>query len=316
MSTGQKAIVFVGAFVITFITICTFFKNDIKFLLTSRSIERKYGEAAENSYFLEDNFSFVDNHEETEVSSREEIINSIYYIINSGVAYSERYCAKDYDACASDMTSISSDQNLLSVLNNFVHPYNSFERITFSYDDESIKISVDHTYTDDEIVEINKVVDTFINENITNNMSTRDKIKTIHDYIINNTNYDSSYVPGRDDNKYRSNTAYGVLIEGYGICSGYSDAMAIFLDKLNIINYKISTDNSRIVNDSDKNEGHIWNLVYMDGKWLHLDLTWDDPISDKNITRDNYFLITTDTLKLLDEDNLHNFNTNIFSEAR
>ena len=33
-----------------------------------------------------------------------------------------------------------------------------------------------------------------------------------------------------------------------------------------IINYKISNDE------------HIWNLVYLDEKWYHLDLTWDDPI--------------------------------------
>ena len=36
---------------------------------------------------------------------------------------------------------------------------------------------------------------------------------------------------------YKSNTAYGVLTQGFGICSGYSDAMKLFLDKLNIINY-------------------------------------------------------------------------------
>ena len=41
------------------------------------------------------------------------------------------------------------------------------------------------------------------------------------------------------DETYKSNTAYGVLIEGYGTCNGYSDAMAIFLNKMNIINYKI-----------------------------------------------------------------------------
>ena len=40
-----------GAFVITFVSICTFFKSDIRFLLTSRSVEREYGRTAENSYF-------------------------------------------------------------------------------------------------------------------------------------------------------------------------------------------------------------------------------------------------------------------------
>ena len=78
--------------------------------------------------------------------------------------------------------------------------------------------------------------------------------------------------------------------------------MAIFLDKLGIINYKIS------------NKDHIWNLAFVDGKWLHIDLTWDDPVSETNINRDNYFLITTNQLKALNDDS-HDFNKHIFQEA-
>ena len=138
---------------------------------------------------------------------------------------------------------------------------------------------------------------------VTKELSTKDKIKAIHDYIINHTEYDTLKTKNINDTTYHSNTAYGVLIEGYGICSGYSDAMKLFLDKLNIINYKISNDQ------------HIWNLVYLDGTCLHLDLTWDDPVSDKNITRDNYFLISTKTLKELNDD-VHYYDANIFKEAK
>ena len=58
MSLGQKIIVTVGAFIITFITVCTFFKSDIDFLLTSRTVERKYGNTVENNYFIESNDKF------------------------------------------------------------------------------------------------------------------------------------------------------------------------------------------------------------------------------------------------------------------
>ena len=101
---------------------------------------------------------------------------------------------------------------------------------------------------------------------------------------------------------YKSNTAIGVLLEGYGICSGYSDAMGIFLDKLGIDNYKISNDT------------HIWNLVKVNNKWLHIDLTWDDPIYEQNLNRDTYFLITTAELEKLN-DNTHSFNKTVFKEA-
>ena len=79
--------------------------------------------------------------------------------------------------------------------------------------------------------------------------------------------------------------------------------MAIFLNKLNIPNYKIS------------NNEHIWNLAYINGQWLHIDLTWDDPVTDKNVNRDNYFLITTTELNK-QVDNSHSFDKNIFVEAK
>lgn len=303
MSLGQKIIVTMGAFVITFMTICMIFRTDISFLLVSKKIEREYGAINANSYFIEDYFNYVDNYEKAEVHSKKEIIDSIYYLINSGVSSAKRYCAKDYDNCYSDIDSISNDANLLSVLNNYVHPYNSFDSIIFNFDENIIEIEIKRTYNKDDIEILNSRVDAFISQNITNNMSTRDKIKVIHDYIINNTEYDTLKTDNINDTTYRSNTAYGVLIEKRGICSGYSDTMKIFLDKLNIVNYKICNDK------------HIWNLVLLDGEWFHLDLTWDDPISDKNITRDNYFLIDTDTLNKLD-DGTHYYDKEVYSEVR
>ena len=303
MSIGQKSIVIVGSFVITFITICMVFKNEVNFLLTSRNVERQYGQITENSYFIEDYFDFVDNYENAEVHSKKDIINSIYYLINSGVSYSKRYCAKDYVTCYQDMKEVSSDTNLLSILNNYVHPYNSFDSIIFNFDERVVEIEIKHTYSKKEIELLNNRVNNIIAAKIQNNMSVNDKIRVIHDYIINNTEYDTLKSENINDTTYRSNTAYGVLVEGHGICSGYSDAMKIFLDKLNIVNYKVSNDQ------------HIWNLVLLQGEWLHLDLTWDDPISDKNITRDNYFMITNKTLGLLN-DKVHYFDSIIFTEAK
>lgn len=134
-------------------------------------------------------------------------------------------------------------------------------------------------------------------------MKTEDKIKTIHDYIINNTKYDIN----RSDNKvnnYHSDSAYGALIEHYAICGGYADSMKLFLDRLNIPNYKISSEN------------HIWNLVNVDNNWYHLDLTWDDPVTSNgtDVLEYDYFLITTTELEELESDQ-HNFDIKIYKEA-
>ena len=142
-----------------------------------------------------------------------------------------------------------------------------------------------------------------ITRQVKNTKDEREIIKIIHDYIINNTKYDSDK-SDRNIEKYNSNIAYGPLLQGYGLCGGYTDAMAIFLDYYDIPNYKVISEN------------HIWNAVYLNNKWYHLDLTWDDPVmkDGSNTLEYTFFLITT---KELEEQatNQHIFNKSVFSEV-
>ena len=69
------------------------------------------------------------------------------------------------------------------------------------------------------IIQSMELVDEIIADTVKDEQDTRTIIKLIHDNIISNARYDKE----RADNnviKYSSNTAYGVLFEGYGICSG------------------------------------------------------------------------------------------------
>ena len=300
---GGSLILVVGTISIIIVTVCAFNKDYIIHKYYEYTLNNKYLTQKTNEYYLEDNFNYVDNAEDTVLTSKQDIINSIYFLINSGTNHSIRYCSKDYEKCYQDVNDITSNAELLTNLNSFVHPYNSFVNISINYKNGIVEFTIKHIYSENDINTINNIINDFIDNNINNSMSIKEKIKIIHDYIINNADYDTLKTNNKNDETYSSNTAYGVLVQGYGICSGYSDAMAIFLDKLNVINYKISNDQ------------HIWNIVYLDGEWLHLDLTWDDPISENNITRDNYFLITTKALEAIDDEN-HYYNKSIFSEAK
>lgn len=303
-----KAILVTGFIAIVVVTICAFQKDKIVYKYYEYTIDKKYSKININDYYKDDNFNYVDDYTESGIKNRNDLINSIYYAINSGTDYIERYIDSDYTNYINDINTLTAYngaefKKVISTLNNFVHPYNSSNNVKISYGgDYKIGITINRAYTQDEINEINNKVDKILNENVNNNMPPKEKIRAIHDYIINHTEYDKLKYENKNDDTYKSNTAYGVLIEGYGTCNGYADAMEIFLDKMNIINYKIS------------NEEHIWNLVYLDGKWYHLDLTWDDPISETNINRDTYFLITTKTLEELN-DGTHNFDKKIYSEA-
>lgn len=257
-----------------------------------------------NEYFLDYDFEFIQNTANFEPQKKQDILNIYYTILNSGLNEFSFYCPENYSTCLSDVKDISNDQTLLSNINNFVHVYNGFKNIETEYDSlGKIDIRIVHTYTEDKINTINQKVEEIMNQIIQEEDDTTTKIKAIHDYIIQNSKYDSA----RSDQqitKYDSDTAYGNLIQGYGICGGYTDSMKLFLDKLGIPNYKIASEN------------HVWNLVYVDNQWLHLDLTWDDPIvtSGKDVLEYNFFLITTEELKSL-KTNQHNFDGNVYQEA-
>lgn len=295
-------ILITGIISICIITVLNFYPEETKELITNIFNEEEYIIAIANDYYLENNFKYVQNWTD-DVSNKKELINYIYHVINTGSDYADGECTKEYTNCIADLNSIANDEKTLSIINNFVHPYNSFKTISFTYNKNGkFSLIIEHIYNKEEITAINYIVENKINDIIKENMTTEEKIKKVHDYIIDSTKYDTLKSDNIHDETYKSNTAYGVLVQGYGICSGYSDTMSIFLNKLNIDNYKISNDT------------HIWNLVYINGMWVHLDTTWDDPISDKNLNRDTYFLINSKELEDL-KDDTHSFNKNIFSEA-
>ena len=256
-----------------------------------------------NSYYLNYNFEFVKNVDEFDIKDKDDLLDLYYTIINSGVSNFEFYCPREYTNCMQDVIDVANNQDDLSNINGFVHPFNSFDTVETSYDSFGrVRLSIIKTYTDLEIVEINEKIKQIVDDKLKNKSDKREIIKIIHDYIINSTKYDKD----RTDHNiitYASNTAYGVLFEGYGICSGYADAMALFLNYYNIPNYKVASEN------------HVWNAVYLDGKWYHLDLTWDDPIlsSGEEVLDDTYFLITTEKLKEIN-DSQHRFDDTIFRE--
>lgn len=295
-------ILLTGILSIILVTIINFYPEETKDLIYNVFNKDEYIIAVANDYYLEGNFEYVQNWTD-DVSNKKELINYIYHVINTGSEYADGECTKEYTNCVNDLDALAKDEETLSIINNFVHPYNSFKTISFTYNENGkFSLIIEHIYTKEEITAINFIIENKIKDIIKDNMTTEEKIKKIHDYIIDSTKYDTLKTDNIYDDTYKSNTAYGVLIQGYGICSGYSDTMAIFLNELGIENYKIS------------NETHIWNLIHINGVWVHLDATWDDPISDKNLNRDTYFLIDYNELNKLD-DGTHNFNKNIYTEA-
>lgn len=270
-----------------------FLLNKFKYVNT---IEEK------NEYYLDYNFKYVKNTNNFIPSNFQDILNIYYTVLNSGVENFTFRCDKKYKNCLDDVDKLANSQNTLSDINNYVHPFNSFTHIETTYDNlGNVTLSIVKVYNKKQIELINNEIDKVYNEIVKDTFSPEQNIKNIHDYIINNTKYDSMRKHG--DSPYNSNTAYGALFEGYAVCGGYSDTMAIFLNKLGIPNFKVSSDK------------HVWNAVYVNDKWLNLDLTWDDPVTidGANHLLYDFYLVDTDTM-LNTEITEHRFDENAYPE--
>lgn len=300
------------AVTVIIIVILGFLIKDNYYLLTNKIeyVYTKYLQGdirqnlTDNKYRKKENYDYVKINENTTLKNRDDVKNMIYTYLDAGWNEYTVKCDADYLDCTNDIKEIVQNNTYLTDLSNFVHPFNTFDKINTTFAASGkVKLKKEPRYSDSQIDTLNKKVDEIYKENYDSSKNVLENIKIFHDYIVNHTKYDQSNTTGLSN--VGSSSAYGVLIDGIGICSGYSDAMQLFLEKMNVKNYRISSST------------HEWNLVYVEGAWRHLDLTWDDPImSDgSDALKEDYFLIDTNTL-LSKNDGEHNFDSSIYIEAK
>lgn len=104
---------------------------------------------------------------------------------------------------------------------------------------------------------------------IDNSLSDVEKALIIHDRLAANCEYDQDGVNSGNvsDESY---TMYGIFVNKKAVCQGYTHAYSYLLNLLGIDSYSCR---STAMN-------HVWNIVVIDGKRYHIDVTWDDPVSD------------------------------------
>lgn len=120
-----------------------------------------------------------------------------------------------------------------------------------------------------------------------NKLSEVEKLLILHDRIAVKCEYDyERYCLGTIPQI--SHSMYGVFVNGIAVCQGYALAYAYLLDRLGIENYYCGSQ--KLV--------HAWNIVYVDGKPYHVDITWDDKPWDVTgkVNHDN-FLVSTEELR-------------------
>ncbi len=103
-----------------------------------------------------------------------------------------------------------------------------------------------------------------------------EKALYFHDYLAVYFQYDETLTI--------ANT-YDFLVKGQGVCQAYTLTYQALLDAVGI-------QNDRAVSES---MDHTWNLICLDDKWYHVDVTWDDPTPDQFGQAQHTYFLRSDT---------------------
>lgn len=100
--------------------------------------------------------------------------------------------------------------------------------------------------------------------------STYDNIKMVHDYLVENIEYDTTV------SKSNIYNIYGSLVNKEAVCEGYARSFKYLMDAMGI---PCTLVIGKGTNSEGITENHAWNYVQINGYWYAVDCTWDDPVS-------------------------------------
>ncbi len=95
-------------------------------------------------------------------------------------------------------------------------------------------------------------------------------IKMVHDYLIENIQYDTSV------SKSNIYNIYGAMVNKECVCEGYARSFKYLMDALEIPCILVI---GKGTNSENITENHAWNYVQLNNNWYGVDCTWDDPVS-------------------------------------
>ncbi|MCL2038597.1 hypothetical protein FWG86_01685 [Candidatus Saccharibacteria bacterium] len=132
------------------------------------------------------------------------------------------------------------------------------------------------------------------------------KVRAVHDFIIDHVDYDwtcfnsewRTNPPECNRNGNSSFSAQAAAFNRVAVCQGYALLAEAFFDELGLANRKITS------------ETHMWNVVLVNGRYLHVDITWDD-LGGTEKSYDYFLVDDPRTVNTTTAD--HNFNVSVMN---
>lgn len=210
------------------------------------------------------------------VQTLEELEDSFYYYLSRWETNFEIH----YVGSTSDIENlIQTAVSQAASRDHYILGHLADRKIEYEYSSFDAKIRVNQTYLTNLAQEqiVNEKVAGILANVSPDEMTDFQKVKFVNDYIVKSTAYSTETTAS-------AHSAYAVLQEHKGVCQGYALLALKMLQGLGV--------ETQYVVGEVYTGGHAWNLVKVDGKWYHLDTTWNDPTPDRqNVVRYEYFLI-------------------------
>lgn len=93
-----------------------------------------------------------------------------------------------------------------------------------------------------------------------------EKALYIHDVLVDHIVYDIDW--------QHEQSAYSAIVNGRAVCAGYARAYQYLLNRVGIDAWTVEGFGWN--SQKGSLEAHAWNLVWIDGKCVYTDVTWDD----------------------------------------
>jgi hypothetical protein len=117
--------------------------------------------------------------------------------------------------------------------------------------------------------------------------SDNEKEYFVHDYCLKHFKYDYNFGE-------HAHTSLGLVLNGTAICEGIAKFTKLALDYLGVRSIVVTGKAKNP--DNERSENHAWNIVRINDKTYHLDVTFDMTLKSK-VNRYDYFNLCDDDIK-------------------
>ena len=159
-----------------------------------------------------------------------------------------------------------------------------FYSVTFKYkyyeDSTYVELIPEYLFTKDKLKEHRAAMESRIKKlaKQAEKLDEKGKELFIHDFICENVHYDKL-------KKEYSHEIIGALGNGVAVCEGMAKAVKALCDELNIWCIVALAEANP---DKNVKYRHAWNIVKIDGKYYHLDATFDNTLTKDVVIRHDY----------------------------